>query len=153
MAKPTTANASKLTIWVGDGETPEVFEFPCGLTTKGIAFGASTNETNVPDCDDPDAPAWTERVVSALSAPITGSGILAKEALPTWESWFFSAAKRNCRVIIEWDETTINRYDGAYLLTAFTINGTLGNKIQIDVALSNDGQVVPSTTLPTVLAA
>jgi|SRR5262245_36257866 len=148
MAKPTTASAAKLTVWVGNGATPtEVFAMPCGLTTKGINFTGTANETQVPDCTDPDAPAWIERVIQSLSAGITGTGVLALEALDTWETFFFEAVAKNCQVIIDWADapsppTPPTRiYQGPFLLTTFNITGQLGNKIQVEVALQNDGEV------------
>ena len=49
MAQPTVLAGTKLLILVGDGGSPEVFAQPCGLTTRGITFTASTNSTLIPD--------------------------------------------------------------------------------------------------------
>lgn len=143
MAKPTTASAAKLTIWLGDGNSPETFVSPCGLTTRGINFTASANDVNVPDCDDPDAPAWVERVVQSLSAGVTGSGILAYEALDEWEDFYFGGLAKNCRVIIDWGSGGLRRYDGAFLCTTYNVTGELGNKIQVEIGLQSDGQIIP----------
>jgi hypothetical protein len=75
-------------IEVGDGNSPEVFTAPCGLTSKSFNGQAATNDTNVPDCDDPDAASWFERDVVSLSRDITGSGVLAGEFFDTWNDWF-----------------------------------------------------------------
>lgn len=146
MAKPTTANASKLSVWLGTDTSPQTFAAPCGLTTRGINFSGSANETQVPDCDDPDAPAWVERVIQSLSAGISGSGVLAKEALDTWEEFFMDAIARDCRVIIDWGAGVTRRYDGKFICTGFNISGNLGQKIQVEIALQNDGQVTVSST-------
>lgn len=146
MAKPTTANASKLSIWLGTDTSPQTFAAPCGLTTRGINFSASTNETQVPDCDDPDAPAWVERVVQSLSAGVTGSGVLAKEALDTWQAWFLDANARDARVIIDWGGNVTRKYDGRFICQNFNITGQIGNKIQVEINLISDGQVTATST-------
>jgi hypothetical protein len=48
-------------------KSPEVFASPCGLNSRSFNRTAATNETNVPDCDDPDAASWLERDVVSLS--------------------------------------------------------------------------------------
>lgn len=142
MAKPKTAASSKLLILLGDGATPEVFTAPCGLTTKGLNFSAETNDVMVPDCDNPDDPAWTERVVSSLSGTITGSGVLAMESLPVWRAFFFSGAARNCRVRLAVPlADNGGHFEGRFLLTSFEITGEIGNKVQVSVELMNDGEV------------
>lgn len=146
MAKPTTANASKLSIWLGNGASPEVFAAPCGLTTRGINFSANSNDTQVPDCDDPDAPAWVERVVQSLQAGVTGSGVLAKEALDAWETFFFDAVSINCRAVIDWGSGVTRRYDGRFICSAFNVTGQLGQKIQVEIRLDSDGEITPVVT-------
>lgn len=137
--KPTTFKFSEMIISVGDGGSPETFGNPCGLTTKSFNGQANTNDTNVPDCDDPEAASWLERDVVSLTRDISGSGVLADEFLGTWDDWFVSANSRNARIHIgdfQWS--------GAYLLTAFQITANLGNKVEISVTLSSDGEITRS---------
>lgn len=139
MAKPTTAAATKLLILVGDGATPEVFAEPCGLTTKGFNGQADTGETIVPDCDDPEAPAWKERTTTSLSRDVTGSGVLAKESLAMWNTWFESGEAKNVKIKI--DGVGWITWTGAYLLTGLNITGERGGKVQVEVSLTSDGEV------------
>lgn len=145
MAQPTTASASKLSIWIGNSASPGIYVAPCGLNTRGINFSATVNDVTVPDCDDPDLPAWTQRTVQALSAGINGSGVLALESLPTWQSFYFGAVSLMCRVLI--DHADGYRFDGLFLLTTFNITGQIGNKIQVEVGMQSDGEVV-ATAVP-----
>lgn len=143
MAKPTTISGSHLLIMLGDGQSPETFSAPCGLTTKGLNFSAATNDFNVPDCDDPDAPVWTERVVSALSAGVTGSGVMAGESHDEWREWFLSGATKNIQISI--DELLAvggGYYQMPAVLTGFNITGEQGGKVQLEVAIQSDGQVL-----------
>jgi len=143
LAKPTTLSAAKLLILLGDGATPtEAFTAPCGLTTKGINFSAASNDITVPDCDDPDAAAWSERVISALSGTVSGSGVLAMESLETWREFFFSGVSKNARVKI--DTTLANNggyFEGKFICTTFNLTGEIGNKIQVEIELQNDGEI------------
>ncbi|HEV2557962.1 MAG TPA: phage tail tube protein [Microvirga sp.] len=143
MAKPTTLSSAKLVAMLGNGATPEVFSAPCGLTARNINFSKETNDVNVPDCDDPDAPAWVERSVVSLSSTIGGSGILALEALPTWREAYLDTDSKNVRMLIDSDSSTTGGYfSGKFHLTTFNITGELGDKIQVEVEFQNDGPVL-----------
>ncbi len=139
MAKPVTLRFGQFIIAVGDGQSPETFAAPCGLTSKGFNLSANTNEVNVPDCDDPDAPAWVERDVVSLQGEITGSGVMDEDYQATWYAWLESAATRNVRI-----SAGDYRYEGAFLLTAFNVTGNLGDKVQVEVTLQSSGEVTQS---------
>lgn len=149
MAKPITAAASKMLVKIGDGGSPEVFEAPCGMSTKGINFTKNTNEVNVPDCDDPDAPSWIERGVVSMSAEISESGILSMADLDTWQDFLDSTISRNVQV---WLDLPLaehgGHWDGKFLLTGFNVTAEQGNKVQAAVTMQSDGPVVwtPATT-------
>lgn len=142
MAKPTTINASKMLIKIGDGGGPEVFAAPCGMTTKGINFTKDTNDVNVPDCDDPDAPAWKERSVVAMSAEISENGILDMGSLAVWQGLLESAISGNVQVWLDVPATDHGgHWDGKFLLTGFNVTAELGNKVQAAVTMQSDGPV------------
>jgi predicted secreted protein len=145
MAKPTTLPFSKLLILIGDGASPETFAAPCGLTSKSFDLSATSNGIEVPDCDDPDAPAWTERVVKALSGTVSGSGILAAESFPIWQDWALGGQTKNARVQL--DNAGLGYYSGAFILSKFSLKASLGDKVQVDVTLESDGQIT-FTTVP-----
>lgn len=144
MAKPATLSWTKLSIWPGDGETPteDFTSAVCGLVTKGFTLSADTSDTTVPDCDDPDAAAWVERVIRSLSSGVTGSGLMAEEKFAFWRDWMLSAASKNVRIVV--DGSTIDGYfQGAYLLTSFELSGAQADgKIQISLSLQSDGEIV-----------
>lgn len=141
MAKPTTLRWTKLSIWPGDGGSPEDFTSAvCGLTAKGFTIGGDTSDSVVPDCDDPDLPSWTERVMRSLSSGVTGAGIMAEETLATWRDWALSGEAKNVRVVV--DASTPGYFYGSYLLTAFELTGNEGDgKMQVSVTLASDGPV------------
>lgn len=139
MTAPTTLPFSKLLILIGDGASPEVFSAPCGLTSKGFDTNASSNDVLVPDCDDPDAPAWVARVVKSLSGKVSGSGIMAVESFHFWNTWSLSGLPKNVRIQLV--GTGLGYYSGSFLLTNFSLKASLGDKIQVDVAMDSDQQV------------
>lgn len=122
---------------------------PCGLTTKGINFSSTTNEVDVPDCDNPDAPAWVERDTKSKSAQIQGSGILAMETSPLWWDWFKSGESRNIRVKID-EPGAINAgyWEGHGLLTGFNVSGEIGAKVNVEVTIDSDGEFVWVKAVP-----
>ncbi|CAL8981545.1 hypothetical protein RHODGE_RHODGE_02830 [Rhodoplanes serenus] len=148
MAKPTTQRWTKLSIWPGDGASPEDFTSKvCGLTSKGISFSASTSDSNVPDCDNPDAPSWTERVAQALSSTVSGSGVMAEETFAFWRDWFLSGAPKNVRIVL--GLTAPGYFAGSYLLTSFELTGNQGDgKVQVSLQLQSDGPVSWTTGAP-----
>jgi hypothetical protein len=139
MAQATTYPFSKLLIKVGDGATPEVFTDPCGLTTKGFTRTANMNDTNIPDCDDPDAPSWLGRDVVSYAAQIAGNGVLAEESREVWEDWWNAGETRNVRIELG----TVAAWIMPAKMQEFAITGERGNKVQMNVNLVSDGAVVP----------
>lgn len=137
MAKPTTKKFGSFIIQVESTDSPGVYAAPCGLTTKSFNQTANTNETQVPDCDDPDAPADVERAVVSLSRETSGSGVLATESFSIWQEWYDSAESRICRVYPM--GLTGGYYQGAFILSAFNLSASLGDKVSVDLTMQSDG--------------
>lgn len=137
MAQPTVFAGTKLLLKVGNGATPEVFAEPCGLTTKSFDRTAATNTNLVPDCDNPEAPAWESTDVSSLSCSLSGSGLLARESFDTWNEWFESAEGRNMQIWLG----SLGYFTGSFKLTGFKLSGQRGNKIQAEISAKADGVV------------
>ena len=150
MAKPVTSRSSQFIIRLGDGGSPETFTAPCGLSTKGINFSKETNEVNVPDCDDPEAPAWVERATVSLSATVSGDGILAMNDLDTWIAFNEATASRNAQIDLDVDAPNTamgGMWTGKFLMTTFNVTAEQGSKVAVAIELQSDGQVtwVPSS--------
>jgi predicted secreted protein len=139
MAQPTVLAGTKLLILVGDGNSPELFAQPCGLTTSGIDFSASTNTTLIPDCADPEAPAWEAKDVNSLAAQVTGNGVMAVESFDIWNDWFQSALAKN--VQIKLDSADLGYWQGAFILSGLRYGGQRGQKVTVDITLQNSGEV------------
>ena len=135
MAPAQTLRFGQMLIELGDGATPvESFSRPCGLTSKQFSRKAQVGETNVPDCDDEDAPAHIERDTTGFTTDITGSGVVDAVDQATWEAWLASGAKKNVRVTIG-----TNVWIVPSVLTDFTFTGTRGQKLTFNVAIAGSG--------------
>lgn len=143
MAKPSTVSASSILVLVGDGASPETFAQPCGFTSRGFNRTTDVSEVDVPDCDDPDAPGWTEREVRSLSAAVSGEGVIAKESLDVWDEWYESGAARNCKVRFNnYGGTGVHRdYEGEFILTRFELGGENKTRANVTVELQSNGPV------------
>ena len=141
MAKPVTTKFGDFVVLLGDGATPtENFTRPCGFTDKSFELKAATNSTQVPDCDDPDAPAWEEKAVTVLSASVSGQGVMANESQDDWRAFFFGATSRNVRVqTLASIQNGGGYYQGAAILTSLKLDASLGDKVKCSVSLENDG--------------
>jgi hypothetical protein len=141
MAQATTYPFSKFLVKIGDGGSPEVFTDPCGLTTKGFTRSANMNDTNIPDCANPDAPSWLGRDVVSYHGSIAGQGVVAHESFSTWENWWNAATTRNIRIELG------NPVEFAWIMPAklqdFAVTAERGKKVEMSVALVSDGAVVP----------
>ena len=110
----------------------------CGMTSKGIALKASSNTANVPDCDNPEDPAWDIAGIDGLSATVTLSGVTAVEDEPFWNQWFDTGATQ----VIRYIKTGVGYRQGPALLTDLSDTAALksnGNLAQISLTLTSAG--------------
>jgi len=137
--KPTVLPGTSLLILVGDGASPEVFAQPCGLTNNKVSVKAAANSTVVPFCDDPAAAAWDTKDVTSLSLSATGAGVMAVESFSVWNDWALNGTTRNVQIKIDDGKGNfLGYYSGSFILTAFNLTGTRGQKVTVDIALDND---------------
>jgi len=141
MAAPVTLKFGKLLVLLENPATPTVFAAPCGFTEKALSLSKSLTDVTVPDCLDPDAPAFVGREVASQSASITGSGVMALEALETWRDFMQDTNSWNVRV--ELVAATAGTGGGYYSMKAhlesFEVSATLGEKVQVSVSMQSDG--------------
>ena len=141
MAKPNTLTFGKFKIYVEDPANPGSFIAPCGFTDKSLTLTAATAEEEIPDCDNPDAPAWVGRNIKSLSATVAGQGVFAGEAHATWRNYWLGGASFNVRVVF--DATGVNGggyWQGAACLTSLANAVQLGQKVSANVSLDSDGE-------------
>ena len=135
MAQAQSLKFSQFLVQLGNGANPEVFDSPCGLNSRSFNRTAATNDTNVPDCDDPDAPSWLERDIVSLSSSISGAGVVADEDFDHWNTWFEGGSSNNIRI-------TLGKrvWIGPYKFTKSNVTGQRGSRTTFDVTLDSDGE-------------
>lgn len=147
MAKPDTIKGTQLYIKIGDGADPENFVHPCLINSeRGITFRSSTNDVVVPDCDNPEDPAWRELVKDALSAGLTGSGALDNKiaVIQAYDAWWRADAAKNVQVWLG----TVGFWAASMKLTEWEITGARNDKAQCALTLESDGVVAPFAAAP-----
>lgn len=142
MTKASTLTFSKFRVKIGDGATPEVFAAPCGFTSRSFNRSKSLNETNVPDCDDEDAPSWTERDVVSNSWSVGGQGVMAAESVELWDAAYESTESVNVLVEIEYPSPvgTVT-YAGRAHVENIEDNGEKGQRVLRNISLQGDGKL------------
>lgn len=149
MTAPNTIKFGKFRVKLGDGGSPETFAAPCGFTSKAFSRTKTLNEVVVPDCDDPDAPANVERDVASLSWSVTGTGVLAAEAVDTWDAFYESTDPVNVQIEFEYPAPTGTIvYQGSAHLESWTITGELGSRVTAEVTLQGSGGLTRTPALP-----
>jgi len=137
-------NGTKLLIQIGDGASPETFAHDCLINTeRGIVFASDENRQIIPDCDNPDDPAWSSLNKDGLTATINGSGMLHTASVEDFFDWFNSDTAKNVRVVINVAGADGGGYwSGAFKLTNFETTGTRNEKATCSVTLGSDGAIV-----------
>lgn len=142
MAQPTVTSFGKGVLFIGDGAGPEVFTKICGFNTISLAVEKDTNDSTIPDCDDPDAAAWRSTDVLSLAWTMEAEGIMAKEAEPLIWAATAKGTSTNVRLHLIGSGTGTGtpdlQFSGAAHI-AHSITGERGNKWQIALTVTGDG--------------
>lgn len=139
MTQATTLRFSAFLIKLGNGGNPEVFAAPCGLNSRGFSRTAATNDTNVPDCDNPDAPSWLDRDVVSLSGSLSGAGVVADEDFDVWDGWWMSGVSKNIQITLG-----ARTWSGAAILTKLDVTGNRGKRTDFTATIDTDGALIRS---------
>lgn len=146
MPAPVTARPGRFVISLGDGGTPEAFVAPCGFTSKSFTWSRNLAEVTIPDCDDPDAPFWQSRDVESLSCSVSGEGVLAAEAVPTWLAVLNSLDAVNVQIEITFTNGSILLIEGAMQMESLELGAQQGQRVSINVSMQSDGPMTQTWT-------
>lgn len=145
MAIGTSIKFGEQLVLIGDAATPtEAFVAPCGVTDLALTVNIATNETNVPDCTDPDLPSWLVSDVVSLQMALSGSGVLTTEALPEWARISTGTAAGQQNNIQFTRNTSVTAVNGTFeapaILTTYNESATRGQRWQIEFGFALNGQ-------------
>lgn len=145
MAQATTIRGGKVRILLGSGTSPIVYAAPCGFTNRSITFTKGLEESNVPDCDDPDKIDWIGRDATSLSISVSGEGVLAFESTDTWDEAWQSLDSVPARIEIEWPAKTVI-WTGRLHIESMELGATNGTRATLNVTMQSDGAFVRTET-------
>lgn len=147
MALPTTRRFGQMLVYIENPATPGTWLAPCGFNSKSISFSKELTDIVIPDCADPDAVASVGREVRSTSWSISGSGVLALEALTDWRTFYDSIASWNVRVeIVSNPGQGGGVYEGKAHIASMELSAELGDKVQLSIEMQSDGAVVFTAT-------
>lgn len=145
MAQATTTKGGKVRVLLGDDATPIVYTAPCGFTSKSVTFSKGLEETQVPDCTDPDKVDWLGRDAVSLSMSISGEGVLASESVETWLEAWESIDSVPVKVEIEFPAKTIT-WTGAMHVETMEANAPNGRRVTATISMQSDGAMTRTVT-------
>jgi len=136
MAPVNTIKGTQLRIMIESDDTPGTFRHPCLInTTRGIQWTSTGNDEEIPDCDDPDALAWTKHTKTGASGTISGAGKLNVDDIEAFWDWFDGDIAKNVKI----DVGDTGRWDGQWKLTDFQITGDRGSVAEATVTIKSHG--------------
>lgn len=141
MAQAKSIRFAGQLMMLGNGAEPdEVFNAPCGFTSLSLTVNIETNSTNVPDCDDPDLPAWLESDEVSKQMQLSGNGVMDRDALIIWREWLMTGGEKNVR----WFTTGTAAQGGGYweapgILSTYEETGERGQRWQLNIGITLNG--------------
>lgn len=147
MAPATTIRGGKVRILLGSGTGPIVYTAPCGFTSRSVTFTKGLEESNVPDCNNPDKIDWIGRDSVSLSISVSGEGVLAFESTDVWDEAFLSLESVPARIEIEWPLKTIV-WSGRLHIESLELGATNGTRASLNVSMQSDGEFIRSDMAP-----
>lgn len=141
MTQATTARFGKFRILLGNDADPIVYTAPCGFTSKSMTLTKEATETQIPDCDDPDAVSWLGRDATSLSISVSGEGVAASESIETWLEAWENVESVPAKIEIEFPAKTIT-WTGLMHVTVLSPGAEQGGRVTLSVEMASDGEMV-----------
>jgi hypothetical protein len=144
MAQPTTFAGRYLGVYLETSPGSGNYAKPCGSTNHTVTFSKNLNEVTVPDCDNPDLPAWVARETESLSCEGSAEGILAAEALAAWQAAYISTDSVSARIYLGavTDAANGKYWVGKIHISSLQFSGDRGTKVNCSINFVSDGELV-----------
>lgn len=151
MAQARTIRFGEAYILLQEQDTAAAFVAPCGFETLTMTVNVETNNTNVPDCEDPDLSAWLETDVVSKQMTLEGEGLLDKDAMQMWQDWWLNGGEEPRQVRFFRDVSSAD--GGGYFqapaqITAYSETGSRGARWRVSVTLALNGKPVWTPATP-----
>ncbi len=144
MALAKVISGKSLLIKVSDGAGTPAYDHPCLINAaRGIVFTAETNQTRIPDCDDPELIAWIKREKTSISGSINGAGVLHTSDTEEYFAWLVSPDTKVVRSELSGVSAANGGgyFSGSWHLTNFELTGDIGEYVQSSIGLESDGAI------------
>lgn len=140
MTQPVTSKGGKVRVLLDPAGT-NTFTAPCGFTSKSLTITKALEDTNIPDCDDPDAVPWLGRDATSLSMSISGEGVAAQESIETWLDAVENVESISAKIEWEFPAKTIT-WTGNVHVGSFAADAPNGRRVTSTVSIESDGEMV-----------
>jgi hypothetical protein len=144
MALAKVVAGRKLLIKVSDGAGTPAYVHPCLINaSRSFSLTANTNETRIPDCDNPDLIAPVRREKTDYSATVSGAGVLHSADSEFYTTW----TKQATAIAVRVELNGVVLADGGgywsanFHCTQFEISGDRGEFIAANITLLSDGDI------------
>lgn len=145
MAQAKTLTFGKQLILLSDMASPgpATYKAPCGFEQLRMTVNVNTNDTNVPDCSDPDLPGWLVSSIVSQQMSLSGQGVLDTDAMQVWRDWFENGSVIDTRWKTEGTaQNGGGHYEAPGILSAYEESGQRGQLWQISATINLNGKPV-----------
>ena len=162
MAQQTRIKFGDIILLVGDtGTSPMSFRAPCGITQMGKDVTTNTNDVELRDCDDPDAPVWLGIDVVSKRMTVNIAGTLDQAAyVSVWREWYMEEASRPIRIYEKIGADGWGYWEGDAVMTQYTDTANSGGSYTNTATIVFDGKPewvgtppAPTVTTPVSISA
>jgi len=147
MAQAQTVKFAKQMILLGNNGSPEIFRAPCGFESLTMTINVAKNDTNIPDCSNPDAIAWLVSETVSKQMILSGEGLLEQLGLKDWQDWAIEgevggdeAEERNIRWFRDFSGGNRGYLQVPAILSAYSEQGQRGNRWRRNIELTGNGK-------------
>lgn len=116
-------NARDLVIKRGDGASPEVFSFVCGIRTRTFSMSNASIDTTVPNCEDPSLPIVATARPGRQTITFSGDGLFDDNVTGKLviDDVRNQAIDVNYQVIVP----GVGQFEGPFFISDFQLNGDM----------------------------
>lgn len=140
---PTKVKGGYVSVYMGDGATPEVFTKICGLKTRSFTDQVNTSDNFEADCSDPESVPVRTLDITGRQGDIAGEGrynrtqaAIIRAAVGVPKNYRFAISEP------AGDNIDDGWYAGSFVLTNLQITGEDGAYTTASMQWANDGAYV-----------
>jgi TP901-1 family phage major tail protein len=116
-------DAKELVIKRGDGASPEVFSFVCGIRTRTFSMSNASIDTTVPNCEDPSLPIVATARPGRQTITFSGDGLFDSNA--AGKAIADDAREQNIETNYQVIVPGYGTFEGPFFISDFQWNGDM----------------------------